>query len=247
MAVRQAALELIALGINDCEISRRIGVPRETVRDWRAPRYVPQAGSRRNAWTCFRCWRPTSLVLFTPADYAELLGLYLGDGHITPMARAQRLRLMLDAKYPVIVDDAADLIARIVPWNKVGRQFPHEGRMVTLHSYHGHWSCLFPQHGAGKKHERRISLEPWQERLVSAAPWALLRGLIRSDGCVFVNRTGRYSYESYDFANCSQAILELFVETCACVGVECRRYDKHVRIYRRASVARMLDNVGRKH
>jgi Homeodomain-like domain len=245
--VRQAALDLVAQGVNDCEISRRLGVPRETVRDWRAPRYVPNDDARpRNRWVCFRCWRPTSLVLYTPADYAELLGLYLGDGHITQMARAQRLRLMLDAKYPTIVDDAADLIARVVPWNDVGRQFPHEGRMVTLFAYHRHWSCLFPQHGPGKKHERPIILEPWQEGLVEAAPWALLRGLIRSDGCVYINRTGKYEYESYEFANCSKGILELFVATCASVGVECRRYDRHARIYRRASVTLMLEHVGRK-
>ena len=48
-------------------------------------------------------------------------------------------------------------------------------------------------HAAGRrlsKHERRIILEPWQQDLVDAASWALLRGLIRSDGCVFINRTG---------------------------------------------------------
>jgi len=245
-AVRETALDLIALGVNDCEISRRLGVPRETVRDWRAPRYVPRQGARRDGWLCFRCWRPTSLVLFTPGDYAELLGLYLGDGHITQMARSQRLRLMLDAKYPRIVEDAADLIARVVPWNKVGRQHPHEGRMVTLHSYHRHWSCLFPQHGAGKKHERPILLEPWQQALVDAAPWAFLRGCIRSDGCCFINRTGMYDYESYDFSNVSRGILELFVATCAHVGVGCRVYEKHARIYRRSSVALMLEHVGRK-
>jgi hypothetical protein len=41
------------------------------------------------------------------------------------------------------------------------------------------------------KHERPIVLEPWQRELVAATPWALLRGLIRSDGCVFINRTGK--------------------------------------------------------
>jgi hypothetical protein len=185
-------------------------------------------------------------VLFTPGDYAELLGLYLGDGHITQMARAQRLRLMLDAKYSVIVEDASELIARMLPWGKVGRQLLYSGRMVTLHAYYGHWECLFPQHGPGKKQERRIVLEPWQERIVSDAPWALLRGLIRSDGCVFINRTGKYDYESYEFANYSSDILDLFVATCERVGVECRRYKKSVRINRRASVALMLEHVGRK-
>ncbi len=111
-AVRQAALDLIARGLNDCEVSRRLGVPRRTVRDWRVPTYVARA---RASSLCLRCWKPTSPVIFTSADYAELLGLYLGDGHITQMARAQRLRLMLDAKHSVVVEEAADLIARIVP------------------------------------------------------------------------------------------------------------------------------------
>jgi hypothetical protein len=118
--------------------------------------------------------------------------------------------------------------------------------MVTLHAYHGHWSCLFPQHGPGKKHDRAIVLESWQRELVAEAPWSFLRGCIRSDGCVFINRTGKYTYESYDFANLSHGIRDLFVATCALVGVECRAYSKNVRIYRRASVALMLEHVGRK-
>lgn len=202
--VRQAALDLIALGLNDCEVSRRIGVPRRTVRDWRVPTYVPRTRAKIRS-LCLRCWQPTSTVSFTPAVYAELLGLYLGDGHITQMAQAQRLRLMLDAKYPVIVEEAAELIAGVVPDNSVGRQYPHEGRMVTLHAYHQHWACLFPQHGPGKKHDRAIALEPWQQALIARAPWLFLRGCIRSDGCVFFDRTGAYTYETYDFTNLSRA------------------------------------------
>jgi hypothetical protein len=239
-AVRQAALALVAAGLNDCEVARRLGVPRRTVRDWRVR---PPAIARP---LCVRCWRPTSLVLFDAADYAELLGLYLGDGHISAFPRTERMRLMLDAKYPVIVDEAAELLDRVVLDCKVGRQLVHDGHMVTLSAYFSHWSCLFPQHGAGKKHDRRIVLEPWQQRIVRAAPWAFLRGCIRSDGCVFINRTGKYAYESYDFFNKSRDILELFVSTCALVGVDCRVYAKNVRIYRRPSVALMLEHVGRK-
>src|SRR5215216_7761375 len=79
---------------------------------------------------------------------------------------------------------------------------------------------------------------------VADAPWAFLRGCIRSDGCIFLNRTGKYEYESYDFANVSAGILELFVSTCASVGVECSVYAKHVRIYRRASVSLMSSTSG---
>jgi hypothetical protein len=238
-AVRQAALDLIATGLNDCEVARRIGVPRRTVRDWRVQPLSPRH-------TCLRCWMPTSLVRFTAADYAELLGLYLGDGHISVLARTQRLRLMLDTKYPVIVDEAAELLARVVPANRVGRQLLHDGHMATLHAYHGHWTCLLPQHGPGKKSDRPIVLEPWQQELVAAAPWSFLRGCIRSDGCVYINRTGKYAYESYSFANLSSDILRLFASTCTLAGVDCRVYKKSVAIYRRPSVALMLEHVGRK-
>ena len=112
-----------------------------------------------------------------------------------------RIRLFLDAKYPNIVDESEALLRSMLPDNRVGRVLAHEGRMAVLWAYSSHLTCLFPQHGAGKKHERPIALEPWQQELVAAAPWAFLRGCIRSDGCVFVNRTGRYEYLSYDFCN----------------------------------------------
>ena len=77
-----------------------------------------------------------------------------------------------------------------------------------------------------------------------AAPWALLRGLIRSDGCVFVNRTGRYEYLSYEFANRSADILDLCEQTCRSVGLRPRRHARAIRLYRRGDVALLLDRVG---
>jgi hypothetical protein len=240
-STRQEALDLMARGLNDCQVADRLGVPRRTVRDWRHPR--PRAN---RAATCPRCWRPTRRVVFTPDDYAELLGLYLGDGHISSQPRTERLRLMLDAKYPRIVDEAEAMLRRCFPDNRVCRLFRHEGRMVVLVLYHGHLSCLFPQHGPGKKHERRIRLEAWQWALVQCAPWAFLRGCIRSDGCSFVNRTGPYEYISYAFANSSDDIRELFVDVCRLVDLAVRPGSPTVRINRRDSVARLLEHVGMK-
>ena len=178
--------------------------------------------------------------------YAELLGLYLGDGHITDFARTQRLRLFLDARYPVIVEDAERLIRTLLPANRSGRIAAEEGRMVVVWAYSSHLSCLFPQHGDGKKHERAIVLEPWLRELVADAPWAFIRGCIRSDGCVFVNRTGRYEYLSYDFANHSDDILGLFEEVCLELGLRPRRTSRRVRLNRRGDVARLVDNIGLK-
>jgi hypothetical protein len=75
-AIRRAALELISAGVNDCEIGRRLGLPRTTVRDMRWT-----AARRDRRVPCARCWAPMPPVRFSDADYAQLLGLYLGDGH----------------------------------------------------------------------------------------------------------------------------------------------------------------------
>ena len=95
------------------------------------------------------------------------------------------------------------------------------------------------------KHERDIVLEGWQTAIVDASPWTFLRGLIRSDGCVFLNRTGRYEYVSYEFSNRSAQIRDLFIDACDRVDVS-YRYRRYVRIYRRESVALMQASVGGK-
>jgi hypothetical protein len=195
--------------------------------------------------TCPRCWRDVSRPFgFTDADYAELLGLYLGDGHIVKTGRTDRLRIFLDTRYPGIVTDARALLQRTFPERSVGWMLSRKGTTTILSLYCTHLSCVFPQHGPGRKHSRPILLEAWQRTILERSPWPFLRGCIRSDGCVFMNRTGRYSYLSYDFKNRSTDILGLFTDACELVGVEYRRYSEHVRIYRRPSVKLMLEHVG---
>lgn len=118
--------------------------------------------------------------------------------------------------------------------------------MTILSVYSSHLTCLFPQHGPGRKHERRIELEQWQQQLVEDEPWPFLRGCIRSDGCVFINRTGPYSYLSYEFRNYSAEIRGLFAWACDLVGVGYRNNGNHIRICRRPRVALLKANVGLK-
>jgi hypothetical protein len=241
-AIRTQALQLIAAGVNDCEIARRLGIARTTVRDWRRPRYEPA----RPAARCPRCWRPARPIELDTGDYAELLGLYLGDGCISIGARTQRLRLSLDATYPGIIKNATALLVRGFPANRVGQTLFDDGRTVVLHVYSAHLTCLFPQHGPGKKHERRILVEDWQLGLIAQEPWRFLRGCIWSDGCSFINRTGPYEYLSFDFANHSQDILDVVERCYELVGVKCRRTARRIRVNRRASVVLVEANVGLK-
>lgn len=185
-------------------------------------------------------------IRFAPDDYAELLGLYLGDGWLSRVSRTFALRIALDASYAGIVARTVALMRRTFPASPVGVGVRHHGRMLVPRVHHGHLPCLLPQHGPGPKHERPIVLEDWQLAAVAAEPWRLLRGLLHSDGCAYINRTGRYSYLSWDFSNRSQDILELFCATCSAVGVEHRRYHHHVRVHRRGSVDLLVERVGLK-
>jgi hypothetical protein len=249
--VRERALELMAAGHNDCQVARIMGIPRPTIRDWRRPTYVPRIPRVREL--CPRCWRAAKPIRFSSDDYCELLGIYLGDGCISAAPRTWRLRIALDQRYPAMIGETEALLARSFPANRVDVvRNGLKGDCVNLSVYSTHLPCLFPQHGPGKKHERPIALEVWQLDLVKLAPWAFLRGCIRSDGCVFINRTGPYEYLSYGFANKSGDIIRLFVMACELVGVKRRvRFNARrglwdIRINRRDSVEQMMANVGLK-
>ena len=126
------------------------------------------------------------------------------------------------------------------------------GNWANVSVYSSHLTCVFPQHGPGRKHEREIRLEAWQAALVERGPWAFLRGLVLTDGCAFVNRTGRYEYLTYNFSNHSEDIARLFAATCDRVGVEYRLTNQRqgklwdIRINRRESVRLMERHVGLK-
>ena len=70
---RAEFLALIEQGINDCEIARRTGIPRGTVRDWRY--------GRRPDFSRHRVYEVGADPQLDPAvelAYAYVLGLYLG-------------------------------------------------------------------------------------------------------------------------------------------------------------------------
>ena len=168
--VREEVLALVADGINDCEIARITGIPRATVRDWRRPRYKPER--KVLIETCPRCWRASKPIRFTPEDYTELLGLYLGDGCISPGARTARLAHHAGQEIPHGSSRRREaLLTRCFPANSAGITQEHGGcACVVVWVYSQHLACLFPQHGPGKKHERKIDLEHWQWALVERAP-----------------------------------------------------------------------------
>jgi hypothetical protein len=231
----------VRFGLSDSAISRVADIPRETIRDWRKQRRVGQDRSRTRADAdCPIC----SGAILAPAPYAYLLGLYLGDGCLSSYPRGvYRLRITLDQRYPSILSECAQAVRSVRPSRavRVGR-FQKTG-CIEIYACWKHWPCLFPQHGAGRKHERKIELAAWQREIAAAEPAKLLRGLIHSDGYRGLNWVKGRGYPRYQFKNESADIRAIFCQACSDYGVAWRKMNRNTISVARASDVTRLDQV----
>lgn len=174
--------------------------PRPTVRHWRYGNRRAAQARRYQRSRCPRCDR-------RPLDkcaYAYLLGLYLGDGCITRGRRdVYALSVLCSDRWPGLLRAARSAMSAVMPTSSVF--CVHRIGCTEVKSTSKHWTCLFPQHGPGRKHGRTIKLEAWQQAIVEAFPGAFARGLFHSDGCRVTNRVirrfpageRRYEYRRY--------------------------------------------------
>ncbi|MCF1649700.1 helix-turn-helix domain-containing protein [Streptomyces indiaensis] len=255
--VRQEAITLLRGGARNAEVARSLNVPLGTIGYWKHR-------DRANRGECPgrhdpKCPRCDGRDLDEPA-YCYLLGLYLGDGHISHYSehRVPNLMITCTESWPGLMDACEAAMRAVFPENATCRVRKTGCRNVKVYSKHLH--CLFPQHGPGRKHERRIALEPWQQVIVDAHPWEFVRGLIHSDGCRITNWTirtvagerKRYEYPRYFFTNASDDIRRLYTDTLDKLGVEWTHCTRHgnpfnISVARKASVALMDAHVGAKY
>ncbi|MFF3708327.1 helix-turn-helix domain-containing protein [Streptomyces phaeochromogenes] len=241
MGTRKRALALVDQGRSLNSVSKETGISRAAIRSWQE-RIEPLP-------------RMATSDPGPPADeraYAYLLGLYLGDGCMR--GTGYYLRVACADAWPGLLQLCREAITKVRPGIGVYILQKQGYGMVT--SYSRHWPSLFPQHGPGKKHERTIALEPWQQKIVDVHPWEFIRGLIHSDGCRITNWTTRvvagakkrYEYPRYFFTNLSADITRLYTDTLNKVGVDWKQSNSHnISVARRASVALMDIHVGPKY
>src|SRR5437762_9794789 len=94
------ALSLHRGGLNACQIARAMAIPRPTIREWIVASKSPAV---ERLTGCFRC---DERELTAASDYVYLLGLYLGDGHLScNYKHVWRLRIFQDARYAGLIDE----------------------------------------------------------------------------------------------------------------------------------------------
>ena len=229
--------ELLSQGLTDREVAAVSGVHQNTVGRWR--RSWPPVAIR---------WRPAH-----EKSYAYLLGLYLGDGCLSALRGGATLRITLDQRYPGVIDDCWAAMLLSMPKHRPAIVARAGCDAAEVRACGKLWLHAFPQHGPGRKHERPIVLEPWQQEIVDRHPGEFVRGLIHSDGCRTINRfrttlpSGRvaeYAYARYFFSNLSADIRGLFCSTCDAIGVRWTLSNpRNVSVSHRKSVA-VLDAIG---
>lgn len=243
--LRERAISLKSAGMPFSEICRTLGLSRNTVACWlyRNRDKINSPPDRR----CPFCSRP-SRPIDRPAEYAYLLGMYLGDGHLLMTQRVPLLKVACDLRYPGVISEVGEAMlacgARVVGHQR------HEGRDDVRSSWR-HWPCLLPQHGPGKKHHRAIVLAEWQRPIIEERPGRFLRGLFHSDGCRTDNKIVRngktYTYPRYLFVNQSADIIGLCQQALDRLGLRWRMCRPNMlSVARRADVAELDRHVGPK-
>jgi hypothetical protein len=237
-----AALELQRRGLTATETARRLGIARPPVRDWFADR-LPEVATRAS---CSECGGAAHAVDELDSAYAYLLGLYLGDGCVSPHHRGvYKLRVFLDTRYPGIISECRAAMSAVLPECRATGIVANQG-CVEVYSFWKGWGCLFPQRGSGMKHTRSIVLAQWQQALVDRHPEALLRGLIHSDGCRFINTGTNWVNPRYSFSNRSRDILGIFCDACDRLGLRYTTCPNTVYVSRKADVAVLDEFIGPK-
>jgi hypothetical protein len=240
-------------GMQDADNAAKHGVAVKTIRRWRRL-YQRRGLPRGQEHTSARCPRCDGAPLAEEA-YAELLGWYLGDGWLENHRGrgVYALHIYNDERYPEVNAHILDLMRTVKPCSR-----PHTRRVpgCQVHTVSWrHWPCLFPQHGPGRKHERPLSLEPWQQDVVEAFPGSFVRGLFHSDGCRVANWTTRevagvikrYDYGRWQFVNNSTDIQRFCTDALDQLAIPWRQSSwKTISVSRRAAVEVMDRIVGPK-
>lgn len=238
---------------NKKKIARITGIPRATVRDC-INKFGTVAGLENYRFGNFEINGESSLLHYLKQSddpqnihesYAYLLGMYLGDGCISQMKRVHRLRITLDKQYTGIIQTCVEGLETLFPDNQIG--IVDKVGCVDVSLYHKYLPQIFPQDGDGRKHNRDIILEEWQEQIVDQYPLEFLRGLYHSDGSRSQNIVKGRNYPRYTFSNVSDDIRGLFTATAEKLGLNWTTANKHnVAISRRDDVTSLDEHIGEK-
>ena len=209
-------------GKNKSEISRITGIPRGTLKQWIQPTYIRKTDKPRNSYSPITDFESYLDSEEKKKAYSFILGVYLCDGVISTFKtlRAPSIRLFNDTKYPINTKEWKDKLQIILPENSVNVHKNRNSNCYIVLAYSRKLLDLFPQYGEGKKHDRKLTLSSWQQKILDEYPDDFIRGCMQSDGCIYSqNISDKLSYKRFSFVNKSEDIMEFFLYALKLKGI----------------------------
>lgn len=222
---KEKVKQLFENGKNKCEISRITGIPRATLTQWIHPKYEPKTNKPRASYVPIVSFEDYLDTEEKKKAYSFILAIYLCDGYISKAFRAASIRLFNDAKYPENTNDWAKKLKILLPENSVTVSKQQNSNSFVVLAYSRKLTDLFPQHGSGPKHSRKLIFSNWQLKIIQEFPEEFIKGCIQSDGCIYTQAMKNgYSYKRFNFINKSEDIIDLFLSTLKLINISKEKY-----------------------
>lgn len=234
--------------LSDYKVSELLGIRRPSIQRWR---HEYKKFSENFLSNVGRQGKPKPVINkkeIPSKSYAYLLGMYLGDGHITQGKGKKHAILVITQNLDddIAINDIKRHMANIFSYVT-----PYVHKKKNANACDIRIGCnqnvlpLFPQHGRGAKHKRKIELTNWQKDHIRKEPWAFIKGLLHSDGSKFYNKCNKTW--TWEFKNKSQDIIDIFKWACDLVDLY-YTYGKKgsVCFYKKEYVSILNEKVGEK-
>jgi DNA-binding transcriptional regulator WhiA len=125
---------------------------------------------------------------------AYVTGVALGDGNLSRVSRAVRLRISCDLKYPNLINEIRDALAIIAPNNKIN-VIKVVGNCVDICTYSNDWEKALGWK-VGNKITQQATVPTWifqRKKYIIVC----LKGLLQTDGSIYIDR----GYKMVNFVN----------------------------------------------
>lgn len=123
-----------------------------------------------------------------PIVRAYVVGVALGDGNLSnPNGRCTRLRITCDLKYPKLIEKIRVNLQQLFPFSAVSVH-PTPQNAVNVSCYSNQLESLLEwKASGGSKFDQAVRVPSWiRENSDYQIP--CIRGLVETDGCIYVDR-----------------------------------------------------------
>jgi hypothetical protein len=178
-------------------------------------------------------------------DFAELVGIILGDGAMTPYQCILYSNSLNEPEYAAFLADLVEKVFGVRPVQVYGKE---KNVIITISSrvdMIGHLQTAGL--GIGDKVKRQADVPLWVKQSDEFSK-ACLRGLVDTDGCVYLDKHlikgKKYASLCIAFTNASIPLLDFAEKIWRDMGLTPTRFGRNVRLRRRHDVLQYAKEIG---